>query len=596
MNRIYLLLSRAKFAFFMLAGFASLVFTPVSFGQRKQTTKLPTDLARVLDLLSSSRSPLILPVLYEEFEISETRLIFSGAQLGGLPVGELSFDVLASEGDVVHLGNFNFPTYEDLQNELQGKVFTWDSSLDVYYNLASEAPEQINFHLGLGAITDSGDEFSFPGLSMSMTARSEQRAMNLRIQSEAGQLNSMNDDFEFSLRIPEISYTFSEVGYPDDVHPFTGLRSQILANWGGVGYDQIAEGLYSQSWPESYDTSLDVADLMLLIPGLDLNLSVGPSSLRAFGNNAIHERTSTSSFDYVTNDIELKIATEGFEILIGQIFSDGSLAKSNYNAFASAEKPDLDFISDWFLGSKRNAISSTETADLARIIEDIIGLLGLANFQYGASDISTAFLDTNSSLDQLYFGFGWDFRNQGDVTASAEIGYSELSSSAVDSLDPGLQSLLVRDLDISFEVSQIDLDDFITGLSEVEIHGDLPIENYFAQVGEAWWAQSEILINSSASFITDVSILDITANFEVNPFSALGITGTAVVGISNFYDLQDEVSQLSLGPLGQQAASAAFALGLISGFGELDESGTMNLMLEVNQFGNISINGLSLPL
>ena len=591
------------------------------------TTTAHTAQAQVFDqdtflaLLESDHSPLLAPLSFESADQVGDRMTLSGVDFGWFSLDKLAFDVRAVAGDQVRLDNFSFPTAEDLRANMPPEdQLVWEvPTLSIVYNMKDEAPDQIEFTVAPIEVVSAidGFDFAFEGLSLSMTADKDTGGASLDFQSGSGHLAVADGLDDFRLSLPSLSLSGSESEYPEGVHPFVGLRTQIKvqsaqhkADGGPTQmFSDLATALNDLVLPNASDFDLQISGFEFHVPSEDFTFTAGPTEFRGESNDSRNPGQGRSFSSWVTNDLKFSFAGGG-EVSIGELFFEGNGEQEDRLRLMSAfSSPAFVSFGSVLEEAISTPVSRPESAlrefllqpDLSTGIEDVFIGLGKQEFSFGLSDAFLNFSVFQMSLGELIIESRFDLTATDQAETEFALKYAALDAPLLALMSPNLYELLPTDMRLDLDVSKIDLANLVdrfAGLAD----GDLaPDVDAMIQVGDmiaVWWQSAGAVFTPQVQVDSQATRITLEGDFPFDSEAAFGLTGDADVTISNFSQLKALTSSLLDNPgpgIADYASGATTALEALDQLGDIDSKDTLTLDVKLDSSGTITVNNLPFP-
>ncbi len=581
-----------------------------------------------LALLETDHSPFLLPISFDTADRAGDRLTLSGVDFGWFALDEVAFDVRALAGDRIRLDNFNFPTERDLRADMGAEdQLVWETpTLSLVFNMKDEAPDQIEFNMAPVAVVSAteGFDFALDGVSLSMKVDKDAGSMALNWQTGSGQLVVQNDfGDDFRLTLPSSSLSWSEVGYPDGVHPFIGVQTQISSQRMQLqSYDdptQTALSLITMledlELPNDASLDLQISGFEFSSPRDDFAFSAGPTEARVESNDMRNAGESTGFLSWATNDISFSSAN-GISVSIGQLFLEGTGEQEETGEQADSSRL-MSALGGPVIASLSILIDEAAMAptrepnpawrdfflqpELSTTIEDVVESLGKLEYSYGLRDASLNFVMFSVNLGEFIWGFRLDMTAPDQAAAGMTFRYAGLEIPLLAMIDRALTELLPTDMRFDFDVARVDFDDLVdrfAGLADGDLAPDVDVTTQVEDMIAAWWQSTGAVLSSQGQIDSQATRITQAGTFPFDSKTAVGMTGSADVSISNFSEVKALVSGLADSPdpnIAGSAFGAVTALELLGQFGKIDSKDTLTLDLKLDADGTTTVNGMPLP-
>ena len=574
-----------------------------------------------LALLETDHSPFLVPISFDTADRVGDRLTLSGVDFGWFALDEVAFDVRALAGDRIRLDNFSFPTEEDLRADMGAEdQLVWETpTLSLVYHMKDEAPDQIEFNMAPVAVVSAteGFDFALDGVSLSMKVDKDTGSVVLNWQTGLGQLVVQDGFDDFRLTLPSSSFRWSEMGYPEGVHPFIGVQTQISSQI--AQFQSYVDPVQSISrlvtLLEDFEISND-STLELQISGFEFSspsdgftLTAGPTEARVENNDMRNPGQTTGFLSWTTDDMSFSSA-DGISVSIGQVFLEGTGEQGDSVRLISAlNSPVLvslsSLIDEAALAPTREPNPAWRNfflqPELSTTIGDFFESLGKLEYSYGLRDASFNFVMFPVNLGEFIADVRLDTTAPDQSSAGMTLRYASLEIPLLAMMDATLAELLPTDMRFGFDVSRVDLTDLVdrfASLADGDLAPDLDVTTQAGDMITTWWQATGAVLSPQWQIDSQATRITLAGTFPFDSKAALGMTGSADVSISNFSEVKALISGLADSPdpsIAGSAFGAVTALELLGQFGEIDSKDTLTLDFKLDADGTTTVNGLPLP-
>lgn len=584
-------LSRVFTSFLTVIGFSGL-FTVPAQGQG-------LDLGQIRALLATDHSPLLQAVEYQSLETSPSdggglRLRLLNLTYAGQDLDSLSFDVQAIDKDRLAISNVELPSTLTFSDGEQTYALGWDGlEIEGVFNTRDGAYEQLMVGAQSMSLVSADASVNVTLGSFSSAQVFDPAEKTLTSQIDGGDLTISIQDHNTLVtgHTPSFFMRGVDTGFTEGENPLSQLRENLnysLASLRGTTPEQWSESLIIA---DKSSGTVQIEPLkMTVFDGIDeVSINLG----RIVG---------VISFDQVQTPQEasghMTLAMQGLDVthpeIDGALFSIGELATSSI--FDQADFSALSPINSTALYS--------HTPGTYGSLGDMISALGVLESRLSLRDMRYSIPGTGFKGGVEEFVL----TSAGDMTGADGMFSAGFSFSGLDLgvLVTGLLGdLLPTQADFTLSLAKIDVEGFKALLSAAQRSGSISDETVVERdvlamfpALRAWWNASAMTLSPSLDLQTPLSALILGGDLTLDPASTFGITGTLDARLEGFDTLQARISQAasSSNPQDQQiGASLLLPFGLISGFADVEDDGSLELSLDLDSDGNITVNGLPLP-